>query len=57
MIAFLTANYAAIITILFLLSELLGAIPSVKASGVFQAIFNVLKSLKDKVSTKDTPSA
>lgn len=42
-IAFLVANKAVILGFLFALSEVIGLIPSVKSSGVFEAIYNFLK--------------
>ena len=33
--------------ILFAASEVIGMIPGVKASGVFQAVYNSLKAMKD----------
>jgi hypothetical protein len=40
---------AALFAGLFALSEAIGAIPSVKASGVFQAVSNALKFVKEKL--------
>jgi hypothetical protein len=37
-----------IIAALFAVSEALAAIPAIKANGVFQLFFNILKSLKVK---------
>lgn len=47
-IAFLSdpAHLSALFALLFALSEVIGWIPSVKASGVFQAIVNGLGALK-----------
>jgi len=42
---FLHAHAVEILTALFLLSEVLGAIPGVRANGVFQAIVNGLRAL------------
>ena len=42
-IAFIIANKAILLGFLFALSEVIGLIPSVQASGVFQAIYNFLK--------------
>ena len=47
-IAWLQANGSVLFGVLFAISEAIGAIPSVKASGVFQAIYNTLKWIKDK---------
>ena len=33
--------------ILFAASEVIGMIPGVKSSGVFQAVYNTLKAIKD----------
>lgn len=41
--------FPGIVTALFLLSESLSLIPSIKANGVFQAIFNGLSALKSKL--------
>ena len=46
MIAFLQANWGMIATILWGLSELLAAIPAVKANSVFQLIFGWLGTQK-----------
>lgn len=46
--AFLAQNSAIIFGFLFALSEIIGLIPSVKASGVFQAIYNFLKDRAGK---------
>lgn len=43
----------AVVTALLALSEALSYIPSVKANGIFQAITNILKSIKDFLSKKD----
>lgn len=40
---------AVVFAALFALSEALSLIPSVKASGVFQAVMNGLKYVKEKV--------
>lgn len=42
----------AIISALFAISEVLSFIPWIKANGIFQAIYNGLKSLKDLFLTK-----
>lgn len=41
-------DWAMLWGVLFGLSELIGMIPSVKASGVFQAVYNALKKLAGK---------
>ncbi len=43
----------AVVTALLAISEGLSMIPAVKANGVFQAIYNVLKSVKDFLTKKD----
>ena len=48
-IALLTpTNIALFFGVLFAMSEALGAIPSIKANGVFQLIFGILKTLAGK---------
>ena len=42
----------AIVTALLAISEALSMIPSVKANGIFQAIYNILKSIKDFLTPK-----
>jgi TctA family transporter len=42
MIAFIMANKAIILGILFGISELLAAIPGIKANSIFQLIFGLL---------------
>jgi hypothetical protein len=52
LVQFVTLNYAQIITVLFLTSELLASIPVVKANSVFQLLFNLFKSeAKKEVTT------
>ena len=47
--AWVVANQASVATILFLVSELLGALPQVKANGLASfALLQVQKLLKDK---------
>ena len=47
--AWAVANQASVATILFLVSELLGALPQVKANGLASfALLQVQKLLKDK---------
>jgi hypothetical protein len=41
--------WALIFGVLWATAELLAAIPSVKSSSVFTLIYNVLKSIKDKI--------
>lgn len=45
-INFILAHKAEILAGMFFLSEALSLIPSIKANGVFQAIFNFLKQNK-----------
>ncbi len=52
MFAFIHANWAVIASVLWGLSEILAAIPSIESSSVFQLIFNVVKQL---VAPKDPP--
>lgn len=42
----------AVLGALLAISEALAFIPGVKANGIFQAIFNGLKKIKDMVSKK-----
>lgn len=44
---FLTLHYKEVVTGLFLLSEALALIPSVKSNSIFQLIFNQLKKLQN----------
>lgn len=44
---FLIQNGAMILGVLFGVSEALSLIPQVKSNGVFQMIYNLLKSLMD----------
>ena len=53
MIAWLQLNYGLCFAVLFALSELLGAMPSFKSNGVFQAIVNLLSGLKDLLAKKN----
>lgn len=50
--AWLSANWGLIVSILFGLSEVLAQIPAVKANSVFQLIVNLLKSAKDSATPK-----
>ena len=45
-------NWGVIAALLFLLSELLAQIPSVKANSVFQLIFGFLKKEKEDAEKK-----
>jgi hypothetical protein len=46
---FWAANSAVILGALWGISEVLSLIPSIKANGVFQFLFNLLKAAKDKI--------
>lgn len=43
----------AVVAALLAISEGLSMIPAVKANGVFQAIYNILKSVKEFLSKKE----
>ena len=43
---FLADNYGVIITALLAVSEALSLIPSIKSNGIFNLIYNTLKSFK-----------
>lgn len=43
-------SWTTIFAVLFGISEAIGMIPGIQASGVFQAIFNTLKWLKGAVT-------
>ncbi len=49
-ISFVTTHYAILVTILFLLSELIGEIPSLKSNSVFGLIRDLLKGEYKKES-------
>ena len=51
------ANWTVIATILFLLSELLAQIPSVKANSIFQVILGFLKKEKEEADKKPQSTA
>lgn len=54
--AWIVANQASLATILFILSELAGSIPQVKANGFLSfAILQLQKVLKDKGGQDLTP--
>jgi hypothetical protein len=42
----------AVVSALLAISEGLSLIPSVKANGIFQALFNILKSIKEFLTPK-----
>ncbi len=48
---YVQGNLGAIATVLFLISELLAAIPGIKANSIFQIIQNILKSKATKLRT------
>jgi hypothetical protein len=45
-IDFIWNNWGSVATILFLISELLGSIDSVKSSSIFQFLVNILQKLR-----------
>jgi hypothetical protein len=47
----IVANWPVLVAVLLGVSEALTLIPSIKSNGIFQLIFNVLKSIKDKIVT------
>ncbi len=49
---FVSANWASIATVLFVLSELLAQIPSIKANSVFQLLVNLLKKSEPPTPSK-----
>ncbi len=49
MVAWITENWAAIASVLLVLSELLDAIPAVKASSIWKLIYDFIK----KITTKE----
>lgn len=49
----INANWGYIATVLFALSEIIGAMPTVQASGVFTAIVNTIKSLTAKAAKEN----
>jgi hypothetical protein len=54
--AWVAANEAALATIFFIVSELLGALPQVKANGLVSfALIQIQKLLKDKGAEDPTP--
>jgi len=54
--AWVLANEAAVATILFILSELLGAFPAVKSNGLVSfVILQTQKLLKDRGAKDPTP--
>lgn len=56
LLAFLQANQALIATVLFALSEVLGALPKVKANGIVSFILLQLQAkLKEKGAVDPTP--
>lgn len=56
LIAFLQANQALIATILFAISEALGAVPKIKSNGILSFVLLQLQSrLKEKGAVDPTP--
>jgi hypothetical protein len=56
LLAFLKANEALIATILFVLSEVLGASPKIKANGILSLVLlQVQARLKEKGAVDPTP--
>jgi hypothetical protein len=51
------AHKVEIVTALFLLSEGLALIPSVKANSLFQVIANLIQKAKDAVKPAEAPAA
>ena len=45
---FVLANKVAILACLLAVSEVLGAVPSIKANGIFEFIVGILKSMGPK---------
>lgn len=43
----------AVVSALLAISEGLSMIPALKANGIFQAIYNILKSIKDFLTKKE----
>lgn len=56
LIAFLNANQAIIATVLFMVSETLGAAPKIKANGILSfLLIQVQAKLKEKGAVDTTP--
>ena len=51
-LAFLQAHYAEIVTILWLISEILGSVPSIKSNSIFQVLVALLQSAQGKSADK-----
>lgn len=49
-IAWVTANWGLLVTVLFGLSETLALIPGIQANSVFQFLFNLIKGLAGKIA-------
>jgi hypothetical protein len=49
-VAVIQANLPIVLAVLLGISEALSVIPQVKANGIFQAIANALKVLKEKLA-------
>ena len=52
----LSADWGLWFAVLFAVSEAIGMLPFIKASGVFQAIYNGLKWLRDTIKPKQPPA-
>lgn len=50
LITFIIANKVVLLTAGLAVSEALSLIPAVQSNGIFQAVYNVLKGLKDKLA-------
>ena len=55
--AWLQANYAIVISVLFGISEILGGIEVIKANSVYQLIFGILSGLKKAILPPPAPKA
>lgn len=53
--AWLQANWAMIVTVLFGISEVLALIPGIKSNSVFQLVYNFLKGLQVKPADPAAP--
>lgn len=54
-VAWVIENKVVVVAALFFLSEVIGMVPTIKASGVFQAIYNAIKYLYEKVVATQPP--
>lgn len=55
--AWLSANWAMVVLILFGISEVLAQIPSIKSNSVFQLLMGVLDSLAKSIKVPPAPPA